>query len=144
KRLPNASLIALDQRVCLGVDTAHASDEDEVARARTDIPRSGCLDRALGRQRFNSIGRGRLGECGGCAREQNCRRRDAEIAHDCPSVLSVRISLEAITAKFILKLPTNRKKSIKRWGPNERSEISKGLGWLDAGWTRKPRSPHRW
>ena len=40
------------------------------------------------------------GESRGSAREQNCRRRYAEIAHDCPAVLPVRISLEAIFGLF--------------------------------------------
>jgi len=47
KRLPDSCLITLDQRVGLGVDTAHTGNEDEIARARANIPGSGCLDCAL-------------------------------------------------------------------------------------------------
>src|SRR5437016_11028352 len=67
KRLPDSRLITLDQRVGLGIDTAHTGDEDEIARARANIPGSGCLDRALGRERFDAIGRGRLGEHDRCS-----------------------------------------------------------------------------
>ena len=58
KRLPDSRLFALDQRIGLRVDTAHTRNEDEIARARANIPRSGRLDRALGCERLNAIGEG--------------------------------------------------------------------------------------
>src|SRR5207237_4861712 len=57
KTLANARLLALNQRVGLGVDAAHARDIDEIAGARAESPRSARLELAFGRQGLDALRR---------------------------------------------------------------------------------------
>jgi hypothetical protein len=66
KCLPDARLVALDERIGLGIDAAHACDVDEIAGTGAEAPGPGRPDGARGRQRLDAVRRELLpGSCAG-------------------------------------------------------------------------------